>query len=406
MAATGDGPLPDQETTLVVSGTIAPGYEAIAETFADNFATRNERGASLHIRHRGQMIVDLHGGWADAGRPWTEKTVGIIFSATKAATALCIHLLNARDKLDLDGRVADHWPDYGAHGKEATTIRMVLDHTAGVPAIRAPLPAHALTDHDLMAAAIAEETPFFPPGSRTAYHPVTGGYILAELVRRIDGRSLGRFFAEEIAGPLGLDFWIGLPEAVEPRVAPIEHFRPTRGGAPTAFGTAVRETGSLQNLFFFNHGDWMASGVNTRAGRAAEIGAASGVTNARGLAELYDAMRPDGALGLGERQITGFSQATSATHCDGMLLQPTRFGPGFMLAMDNDGTPPRGDSFRIGPQAFGHVGAGGSFGFRDPDLDLAMAYTMNRMGPGFLVNPRGQTLIDATYACLNQNFRR
>ncbi|MGY6535510.1 MAG: serine hydrolase domain-containing protein [Pararhodobacter sp.] len=386
-------------------GRIAAGFEPLAEAFAENFTAHGERAASVHVIHRGHEVASLWGGIArgtDGGdaKPWAEDSLCVVFSCTKAATAACIHLLAVRGLVQLDAPVADYWPAFADGGKGGITLRMVLDHSAGIPALPVPLKADCLTDHGYMVEQIAASEPLLPPGTRTAYHPVIGGFILAEVIRRVDGRSLGAFFDAEIARPLGLDFWIGLPAEQEGRVALIEHFVPSKGGAPTAFGTALREAGSLQNLFFFNHGDWMAKGVNRRDGREAEIGAASGVTNAAGLARFFEALRPGSPLGLDAATLAGFSQASSATHLDGMLLQPTRFGPGFMLAMDNrrQNGPDAGDSFLIGRQAFGHVGAGGSFGFHDPEVELSMGYAMTQMGAGFLVNPRGQALMDSAYA--------
>jgi CubicO group peptidase (beta-lactamase class C family) len=265
--------------------------------------------------------------------------------------------------------------------------------------VSAPLKPDCLLDPAYMAAQIAGQSPVWEPGSRTAYHPLTGGFILAEIIRRCDGRDLGRFFGDEIATPLGLDFWIGLPEEQDHRAAPIISFRPPRDEPPGDFLLAARKLGSLQNLFLFNHGDWKAKRVNTPAGRQAAIGAASGTTNAAGLAGLYAALHEGGPLGFSRERLQGFGEVSSATHLDGMLLQPTRFGPGFMLRMDNRAHQ-RGDSLLVGTRAYGHVGAGGSVGFRDPDADLAFAYTMNRQGPGFLLNHRGQSLVDATYASL------
>lgn len=387
-----------------LQGRIAPGFEPLAQCFAANFTNHGERAASISVIHKGEEVAHLWGGMVrrpnqDAPTPWTEDTICVVFSMTKAATAVCMHLLAARGKLDLDAPVAVYWPEFAARGKEVITLRMVLDHSAGIPALRAPLKADCLSDHAYMTAAIADSAPLFPPGTRTAYHPVIGGFILSEIVRRVDGRSLGTFFNEEIARPLNLDFWIGLPEQQESRVALIEHFVPQKGGAPTAFGVALREHGSPQHLFFFNHGDWMMRGVNTRVGRIAQIGAASGVTNAASLARFFDALRPGGSLGLTTAVLSNFRQASSATHLDAMLLQPTRFGPGFMLRMDNRGyrSPPRGDSFLIGDAAFGHVGAGGSFGFHDSAADLSMSYAMTQMGAGFLVNTRGAALIQCAY---------
>ena len=382
-------------------GFAAADFQRVADAFASNFDARGEQGASVCIYRAGRLVVDMWGGMVDAaaGSAWQPETVSLVFSATKAATALCIHLLADRGEVDIDRPVAAYWPEFAQNGKAHTSIRMVLDHTAGLPALRDEMKADCLTDHDYMVRMIGRAAPEWEPGSRTAYHPLIGGFILAEIVRRVDGRSLGMFFADEIARPLDLDFWIGLPEAEEARVAPILSYRSPKDARPTRFSQAVREAGTLQNLFFFNHGDWQTRGMNTRVGRASEIGAAGGITNASSLARLYAALVPDGPLGLSEETLAGFSQASSATHLDGMLLQPTRFGPGFMLRMDNRSNG-RGNSLLIGPQAFGHVGAGGSVGFYDPDARLAFAYTMNRMGPGFLVNERGQSLIDAAYECI------
>lgn len=347
----------------ICRGFAAAGFQRVADVFAANFDAKGEQGASVCVYHTGRLVVDMWGGMADAtaGSVWQRETVSLVFSATKAATALCIHLLADRGAVDIDRPVAAYWPEFARNGKATTSVRMVLDHTAGLPALRDALKPDCLTDHDYMARMIARAAPEWEPGSRTAYHPLIGGFILAQIVRRVDGRSLGMFFANEIARPLGLDFWIGLPEAEESRVAHILTYRPPADGRPTRFSKAIREAGTLQNLFFFNHGDWQARGMNTRAGRAAEIGAAGGITNASSLARLYAALVPDGPLGLSNETLAEFSQASSATHLDGMLLQPTRFGPGFMLRMDNRKNG-KGDSLIIGPRAFGHVGAGGSVG--------------------------------------------
>ncbi|GAA6195158.1 serine hydrolase domain-containing protein [Pseudophaeobacter arcticus] len=385
-----------------ICGRVAPGFEPLAEAFCDNFTARGEVAASVHLEWRGKEVLSLWGGRVSDTQDWHEDTLSVVFSATKPATALCIHLLAQRGVIALDAPVADYWPAFASHGKDGISVDMVLDHSAGVPALTEPLKPDCLTDHAYMAQALEQAHPMFVPGTRTAYHPVTGGFILAEIIRRTDGRTLGQFFAEEIAAPLGIEFWLGLPEDQDHRVAPIRHFVPQKGGAPTAFGMALRDKTSPQALFFFNHGDWMAKGVNTRAGRAAEIGAASGITNARGLARLHGAMRPEGRLGLTQDTCDRFTRTTSATHCDGMLLQPTRFGGGFMHRMDNRSSadrPTRGDSFLIPDQAFGHVGAGGSFAFCDPSRDLAIGYAMTQMGEGFLVNDRGAALIAALNAC-------
>ncbi|SME91086.1 CubicO group peptidase, beta-lactamase class C family [Tistlia consotensis] len=372
----------------------------LVEVFRANFVRRGEVGASLCVMQEGETLVDVWAGAADpeSGRPWRADTVGVVFSNSKPATALCLHLLAERGFVSLDDPVARYWPEYAAEGKDGTTLRMLLDHSAGLPALRAPLPDGAAFDWQEMTARLAIEAPFWEPGTRCGYHGLTFGWLVGEVVRRISGLSLGTFFRQEVAGPLGLDFWIGLPEREEPRVAPVIPHRPAHGEAPRGrFERAVAEQPeSLSALYFRNTGGWRPSGFNSRRGRAAEIPAANGISNARGLAGLYAALACGGRAGvprlLKPGTVAEITQVSSATHDDATLRVPTRFAAGFMRSMDNRG---RGlDSVVLAPGAFGHVGAGGSLGFADPGRGLSFGYTMNRMGPGVLLNPRGQSLVD------------
>jgi CubicO group peptidase (beta-lactamase class C family) len=388
-----------------MQGHCAPEFQAVADTFARNFEHHGEVGASLHISVHGETVVDLWGGVADlaTNSAWEEDTVVTVFSCTKAATALCAHLLAAQGKLDLDAPVADLWPEFAQNGKQHATTRMMLDHTVGLPAIREKLKPDCLLDWDYMVDHLAREEPFWQPGTGSGYHAVTFGYLVGEMVRRVSGRSLGTYFQEEIAGPLGFDYWIGLPADKEPRVAPSILFRAGKDDLRTPFMEAATTRGTPSNLFIFNHGDWMHGGVNTKEGRAAEIGAAGGVTNARGLAGLFQGtlnLPGQPSLGFDNAQLASFSQCSAATHDDRTLKVPVRFGPGFMLSMDNRRRVLGGDSVILGPQAFGHVGAGGSLGFADPGHGLAFGYAMNRQGPGVFLNERGQGLVDATYRAL------
>lgn len=390
-------PLPRGEVT----GWIAPGLEPLLDSFIANFTERGEVGASLCVMRYGEVLADLWGGLADpeTGCPWQRDTISIVFSNTKPATALCLHLLADRGLVELDAPVAEYWPEYAANGKAATTLRMLLDHSAGLPALRKALPDGAAFDWAMMTERLAAEAPFWAPGTRSGYHGLTFGWLVGEVVRRVSGRSLGQFFRDEIADPLGIDFWIGLPEALEPRVAPIIPYRPSADGPVSAFERAVvGEPDSISALYFRNTGGWRPSGFNSRAGHAAEIGAANGISNARGLAGLYAALTGDKGTQplVTPARLAEFSRVSSATHDDATLRIPTRFAAGFMVRMDNRA---RGlDSVVIPDGAFGHVGAGGSIGFADPGTGLAFGYTMNRMGPGLLLNERGQGLIDCLYA--------
>lgn len=396
---------------MKIDGTCKGGFERVAEAFQLNFSANGEVGASVCLKAGGDTVVDLWGGVADpkTGRPWTRDTVSVVFSCTKGATALCAHILASRGKLDIDAPVTELWPEYGRHGKDATTGRMMLDHSAGVPALREKVADDGPYDWTYMTDRLADEAPFWQPGIRNGYHGFTFGWTVGEIVRRLaGGRSLGTFFREEVARPLGLDFWIGLPEDVEPRIAPIIAFPYKAEQARTPF---LRDLGtdkqSIPFLFFMNVGAWRAGGANTRAGRAAEIGAANGITNARGLAGMYGPLALNNGKLVDARTLARMGEVSMATHDDATLRIPTRFALGYMKSMDNRKRSPGAeifgpdcDSVILGSAAFGHVGAGGSLGFADPVAGLAFGYTMNRMGPGLLMNERGQGLVDAAYLSL------
>ena len=385
-----------------IAGTIDPKFAPVRDAFQENFASRGELGAALTVTVDGRTVVDLWGGVADklTRRPWLQDTMVMVFSCTKAATALCVHILAARGQLDLDAPVARYWPEFAAAGKESIPVRMLLNHQAGLAAIDAPLPAAALHDWGRMCAALAVQRPNWEPGTGHGYHAVTFGWLVGEVVRRVTGQSLGRFFRDTVAGPLGLDFWIGLPEALEPRVAPVR--MPPLGAEPTPFVLAMLNRDSLTSKAFMNPPGLMMPGrVNGRALRAAEVPAANGVATARALAGMYTALAC-GGRGRGTELVDASTlRRMSMLASDGddrVLLIPTRFAAGFMKTIDNR----PGDSIILGPnaEAFGHGGAGGSVGMADPVARVAIGYVMNQMGAGILLNARGQTLIDAVYECL------
>jgi CubicO group peptidase (beta-lactamase class C family) len=285
---------------------------------------------------------------------------------------------------------------------------MMLDHSAGVPALRAKVKGDGPYDWTYMTERLADEEPFWMPGTRNGYHGVTFGWTVGEIVRRASGKSLGTFFQDEVAKPLGLDFWIGLPEEIEPRVAPVlpHVYKPEDMQTPFLQDLATNRQ-STAALFYFNIGAFMGGGANTRAGHAAEIGAANGITNARGLAGMYAPLANGGGKLVDGRTLARMGEVSMATHDDATLRIPTRFALGFMKSMDNRrrslGARLFGedcDSVILGSAAFGHVGAGGSLGFADPAAGLSFGYTMNRMGPGLLMNGRGQPLVDAAYLSL------
>lgn len=375
-----------------LQGHCAPEFGAVLDEFRRNYAERGEVGASVAITHQGTRVVDLWGGVADpaTGRPWESDTVGIIFSGTKGVSAIVANLLVERGQLGLHDDVAKLWPEFARNGKAGTTLAMMLSHCSPVPALRDPIGQGRATDWDHMIERVAEEPAWWAPGTRQGYHALTYSWTVGQMVRLAAGKPLARVLEEEITGPNGIDFWIGLPEEQEHRVAPLTMHELTEADMATRFVQALNDPESLTSRFANTGG----LDMNTREGRATEICAGNGITNARGLAAIYALVaKYEGSL-LSEDTIVRMSRAAGATHEDAMMLRPTRFGHGFMLTMSD---PSTGRGLIIGDRAFGHVGAGGSVGFADPQAEMSFGYTMNKCGPIGLLNDRGQSLIDAAY---------
>lgn len=385
----------------VIEGECDARFLAVKDEFEKNFRERAEVGASVCVRHEGRTVVDLWGGLArpEEQIPWTRDTVSIVFSCTKGATAICAHMLASRGLLDIEAPVAEYWPEFARNGKENATVRMMLDHSVGLPACRTQVQWGGSYDWDYMVDLLANEEPFWKPGIRNGYHMINFGWTVGELVRRVSGSSLGTFFRTQVAEPLGIDFWIGTPEEYEPRVAPMILFMPDPGVPLTEFAMALfSDPQSIPSLSLLNNGGF---DPNNRDAHAAEIGGAGGISNARGLAGLYAPLAAGGGKLVDSRQLARMGEVAMATNEDATLLLPTRFALGFMKSMDNRRRS-RGDrdSVLLSAAAFGHVGAGGSIGFADPREDLSFGYSMNRMGQGLMLNERGQSLVDATYRAL------
>ncbi|MFZ0887110.1 MAG: serine hydrolase domain-containing protein [Candidatus Binataceae bacterium] len=377
-------------------------FEAVRDAFHRNFAERGEIGASLCIYVDGRAVVDLWGGYADQAKthPWRPETLVAIFSVGKAITALCAHQLVDRGKLDLDAPVSRYWPEFAAQEKAGVTIRQLLSHRAGLPAIREPLPQDAMLNWSVMTKALAGERPWWPPGSRHGYHVNTFGYLVGEVVRRITGRSLGSFVSDEIAGPLGADFYIGLAQTAGARIADF-----VWGETPAipSDEPVSEEQRMIRNAYVNPPGLSGIGWVNWPAWRAAEIPSTNGHATARGVARIYAALAAGGSID-GVRIIgcdaLGEAVREHSAGYDAVLKRPSRFGLGFQLARPSDqrgagGYLPPG----LGPAAFGHLGVGGSVGFADPDARVAFGYVMNAMGPRWN-NPRPRALIEALYDCL------
>ena len=380
-----------------LGGHCAPGFEGVLAAFRDNFAARQEVGASVCLTHQGRTVVDLWGGIAipKTGVAWERDTISIVFSCTKGAAALCAHMLIEQGALALDEDVARLWPEFASNGKAGTTVAMMLAHTSPVPHLRAPVRAGGFADFDYMAERVAAEEAWWEPGTRQGYHGVTYAWTVGNLVRLAAGRTLGDFFRTEVAARLGLDFHIGLPESEEGRVASMLSPNPAEMNLASRFTRAVMTPGSLTHLFLTNNG---GADFNSREIHAAEIGSANGMTNARGLAGMYAPLAAGGGVLLRPETVARMGRVSAATHMDATLQQPMRFGLGYMKSTDNRASG--GDSVILGEDAFGHVGMGGSIGFADPGAEISFGYTMNRMGAGILLNERGQSLVDAAYRAI------
>lgn len=379
-----------------VEGNCDPQFAAVRDVFAAQLANPEELGAAVAITLDGRRVVDLWGGHADAARtrPWTPDTIVNLFSTTKGMTALCAHRLADQGKLDLDAPVARHWPEFAQSDKGTIPVRWLLDHSAGLVAVDAPLPPGALFDWEVMAGALAAQAPWWEPGTEHGYHALSFGWLVGELVRRISGRSVGTYFREEIAGPLGADLWIGTHPDLDVRTAEIVSEMPKLGDP--MLGEMIAKAKPYVLKAFLNPPPIVGGGFNARAWRAAEIPAGNGHGSARALARIYGAV----ACGGTQDGVTVLSPAsidrarTEQRHGpDNVLPFTTRYSLGFQLGTADE---------PIGPgRAFGHAGAGGSLGFADPESRLGFGYAMNRMEHGaFLIGPRATALMNAAFAAI------
>jgi CubicO group peptidase (beta-lactamase class C family) len=383
-----------------VRGTVASGFEPVRTAFAANFTQFGDVGAACCVYLHGRRVVDLWGGEADetTHRPWQEDTIVPVFSTTKIATAVCAHLLAERGELDLDAPVARYWPEFATEGKRKIPVKWLLSHRAGLPALEKPFSMDSVQAWDPIVAALARQRPAWEPGTTHGYHARTFGWLIGEVVRRVTGRSLGTFFAEEVAGPLGLDFWIGLPAEHEPRVGRLIPPQPPADVDPESLSPPLRkmlEARSDPNSLSSRALTLPELDDNSRAVHAAEIPGHNGIGTARSLARLCAALigQVDGVRLLSPSTV----RAAARTRSDGpdkVLFVDTRFGLGFMR---DSPFSPFGGAGR-----FGHTGSGGALAFADPDAGLAFGYVVNRMLPGLLgADPRHTALIKAVRESLS-----
>jgi len=390
------------KSSVPIKGSCHEDFQEVAETFAQNFDKYQELGSSVCVVVDGETTVDLWVGHKNEQRKdeWDENTLSVAFSSTKAALALCAHLLIDRGQLNAKEKVTRYWPEYGKKGKEDTTVEMILNHSAGLPALRTKVREGGFFDWEYMIKLLENEEPFWTPGEETGYHMITTGWLIGELVRRVSGKSLGQFFNDEVSEPYNLDYWIGLPESEDERVAKVRPFKPSLADKPSGFATAFRTNpNSIQKLSLTNTGGYDYNAIETYR---AEIGGVGGVTNARSLAGMFTPLAQNNEELLSRSSVKRLSESNVKSGIDNMLLFPTNFSEGFMLHMDNRGRfEGEGGSFMIGPNAFGHVGFGGSSAtFADPDCKMSFGYLVNKLGGEYLINERGQSLINASYKCI------
>ncbi len=381
-----------------IEGQCDAKFARVREVFLENFSTLGETGACLALTVDGRSVVDIWGGYTDSEhtQPWQRDSIANVFSTTKGLTAICAHRLADQGKLDLDAPVARYWPEFAQAGKDNLPVRYLLSHQAGLPAVSEFLPTEALYDWERMTSALAAQKPWWEPGTKHGYHALTYGWLVGEVIRRVSGKSVGTYFKEEVAGPLGLDAHIGLAAELDARVAPLMPPQLPDLSQMEMMSQVLADPEGVRAKTLLNP-VLPPDVANRREWRAAEIPAANGHTNARALAKLYgvlaDGGSRDGVTILSadavnraiEKQVDG---------PDAVMPLHTSIALGFFVSSPMEKLGPNG-------RPFGHGGMGGSMGFADPDARLGFGYVMNELHLGvWLIDPRVVKLIDAVYACL------
>lgn len=375
----------------IIEGVCDPRFARVREAFAATFAQGLEHGGGVSVVAGGKTVVDLWGGHADAARtrPWRRDTLINVWSSTKGVVALAVAMLVERGQLDYQAPVARWWPEFAAGGKERITLELVMSHQAGLNGLSVPMDEAGMLAWTPYVDAFAAMAPLWQPGSRCIYHALSYGHLAGEPLRRVAGRNVGRFVAEEIAGPLGADFWIGLPEAEDSRVAEM-----TEGPGASDWVADV-----LASPFPHSCANPLprALASNDRAWRAAEVPGGNGQATAHALARIYG-MMANGGVWEGRRLIgrAAIEEAARARFrgVDESFAAPAAFAAGYQI---EDAVY----AGRASPQTFGHTGWGGAIGFADLGAGIGVGYVTNRMlGFDDEVDPRRKALIDAVYDSL------
>jgi CubicO group peptidase (beta-lactamase class C family) len=395
--------------TTSVNGFVAPGWEPVREAFGQTIDSKQDVGAAVSLFHKGKCVVDLVGGYFDteSTKPYEHDTLQLVFSTTKGVVAIAVAICVEHGLLSYEEPVALFWPEFAAAGKERATVAQLLSHQVGLYTVDGPVTLAEALDWDLMTQRLAAAAPAFPIGSTHGYHAITFGWLAGELVRRVDGRNIGRFIAEEIANPLGVEIYVGLPEHLETRVSPLNTGWPRAAGEPaptidpkeqelldkiTGPGTPGGRALSLNGAFS------VAGGFNRRDVHAAEIPAANGISNAKSLATMYAATIGEVQGSQGSVRLVSAETMTKMSYsvtprgeADLCLVIPTTFGMGFM-------TPNHFIPYS-GPGTFGHPGFGGSISFADPVRAMSFSYVMNKLGRAIVGDERSARLIAAAVRC-------
>jgi len=376
-------------------------FQEVEQAFKSNFDNYGDIGAALCIYKDGVAVVDLWGG-NNGDSSYGPDTLQLIFSATKGITTTVALILADRSELDLDIPVKEYWPEFAKAGKDRITTRWLLSHRAGLPFIDAHLDLQEVVSWDPVIEALSAQSPIWEPGTAHGYHALTFGWLVGEVLRRASGSTVSELVSREIASPLQLDMWIGLPPSLEPRVATL---LPPKIKLPENFGSSVN-----QLIESFLGPDSMLGKALSLSGalpldmdefpwndpklHEAQLPAASGITNARSLAKMYAAIigEVEGVRLISPRTM----EMARRVHSDGpdrILIVPTRFGAGYML--DSTFQP------MLTQGSFGHPGAGGSLGFANPEAGVSFAYVMNQMQINLSGDPRTQSLLEALHHCLS-----
>lgn len=373
---------------MQVQGYFDLAFESVKDAFAELFLNQQQRGAALCIQVAGETVVDLWSGTVDRERSqvWQQDTLVNVFSSTKPFAAVVLLQLMAEGKLELDRPVADYWPEFAQNGKSSITVRHLLSHRAGVAAIHKTLPADDLYNWPVMVQAIEQEQPWWIPGTEHGYAPITFGWLVGELIRRVDGQMPGDSIAQRICQPLGLDFYVGVPETELERISDVSRMKGNMGdeAAKRMLHKVMYEPDSLTTKSFTNPPSVMTS-TNKTEWRLMQQPAANGHGNARSLAQFYQALMSGKLL---PDELLAEMRKEHSYGQDNTMLTSTRIGLGLML----DQPQLANATYAMGAQAFGHPGAGGTTAFADPERQVSFSFVTNSLGPYVLMDPRAQKL--------------